>query len=347
MKIVHAPRRLRRAAQERHANIHCRETAMRKRILFPLLLPLLLCACQHKDEGLLGTLEWDRIAVPAEVSEPITQILVKEGDRVEADQLILRLDARRTQAQVDAAQADAMRLSAALDELRHGARLETIDASRAALARAETTASNARTTRDRAAEMRRKALNSQADLDAAETALRQGNADANAARANLAELLHGTRAEDLAQGQAALAQAQASLAQLQVTLTHLDVHAPRAGRVDALPFKLDDRPPLGASVVSFLVGDAPYARVFVPETQRAATQQGARFQVHVDGVVQPFMATLARIRSEAGFTPYYALSGDDASRLTYRAELVLEGEEARKLPAGIPCQATRLAGDAH
>ena len=317
---------------------------MTRRILF-CLLPLTLAACHRGPEPLLGTLEWDRIAVPAEVSEPITQILVNEGDHVEADQLILTLDARRTKAQVDAATADAQRLSAALDELRHGARPETIDASRAALARAQTTAGNARVTRDRAAEMRRKGLNSQADLDAAETALRQAAADANAARANLAELLHGTRAEDLAQGEASLAQAQASLTQLQVTLQHLEVHAPRAGRVDALPFKLNDRPPVGASVASFLVGDAPYARVFVPETQRATTQQGARFQVHVDGIAQPFTATLARIRSEAGFTPYYALSGDDASRLTYRAELVLDGEEARKLPAGIPCQVTRLADD--
>ena len=68
---------------------------------------------------LLGTLEWDRIAVPAEVSEPITRIEVKEGDRVDAGQLLLTLDPRRTRAQLDAARADVQRTSAALDELRH------------------------------------------------------------------------------------------------------------------------------------------------------------------------------------------------------------------------------------
>ena len=298
------------------------------------------CARDHGPQPLLGTLEWDRIAVPAEVSEPITQILVNEGDLVAADQPLLTLDPRRIQAQLDAAQADAQRLSAALDELRHGARSETIDASRAALARTQTPAANAKVTRDRAAELRRKGLNSQADLDSAATALNQANADANAARANLDQLLHGTRSEDLAQGEAALAQAQASVTQLHVTLSHLSVHAPRAGRVDALPFKLGDRPPAGASVVSLLVGDAPYARVYVPEAQRVSLQQGARFTIHVDGATQAFTATLARIRSEASFTPYFALSGDDASRLTYRAELVLDSDAARNLPAGLPCQAT-------
>jgi HlyD family secretion protein len=309
----------------------------------------LIAACS-RDNGppaLLGTLEWDRIGVPAEVSEPITQILINEGDHVQAQQLLLTIDPQRVQAQVDAAQADAQRLSAALDELRHGARPETIDAARATLARAQSTAANAKLARDRAADLRHTGLIAQVDLDNAETALRQANADAANARANLDVLLHGTRTEDIAQGEAALAQAQANLEQLKVTMQRLEVHAPRAGRIDALPFKLGDRPPLGAAVASLLVGDAPYARVFVPEPLRATMQQGARFSVRVDGVAQPFTATLARIRSEASFTPYYALHGEDASRLTYRAELVLDGADARKLPAGIPCQATLLDHAAH
>lgn len=312
---------------------------------FPMLCTAFVAAGCARDNGppaLLGTLEWDRIAVPAEVSEPITQILVNEGDSVQAGQLLLILDPRRTQAQLDAAQAEVQRLTAALDELRHGARIETIDATRAALARMQTTAANARIARDRIADIRKRGLNSQADLDNANTALRQADADVAAARANLAELLHGTRPEDLAQGEAALAQAKAQAAQLAITLSRLSVRAPRAGRVDALPFRLGDRPPAGASVVSLLVGDAPYAQVFVPEPRRASLQPGARFQVQVDGVTQPFTATLRRIRSEASFTPYYALSGDDASRLTWRADLFLDGDAARKLPAGIPCRASLL-----
>lgn len=303
------------------------------------------CARDDSADTMLGTLEWDRVTVPAEVSEPITQILVKEGERVDADQVLLTLDPRRTRAQVDAAQADVARLTAALDELRRGARIETIDASRAALARAQAGAVNAKLARDRAAEIRKRGLNSQADLDNAEAALRQANAEANSARANLDELLHGTRIEDINQAEAAQAQAQAQLAQLQVTLARLTVRAARAGRVDSLPYKLGDRPAQGASVVSLLVGDAPYARVYVPETQRASLQQGARFSVRVDGVAAPITATALRIASEPTFTPYYALSGDDASRLAWRAELALEASDKTKdLPAGIPCRATPTPG---
>ncbi|MBS0568370.1 MAG: HlyD family efflux transporter periplasmic adaptor subunit [Proteobacteria bacterium] len=311
--------------------------------LFICIVALSVAGCARENDAgaLLGTLEWDRIAMPAEVSEPITQILVKEGEHVAADQLLLTLDPRRTQAQVDAAQADVARLTAALDELRHGARIETIDASRAALARAQAGAVNAKLARDRAAEIRKRGLNSQADLDNADAALRQANAETNSARASLDELLHGTRVEDVSQGEAALAQARAQLAQLQVTLSRLSVRATRAGRVDLLPYKLGDRPAQGASLVSLLVGDAPYARVYVPETLRANLTQGARFKVSIDGAAAAFDATVQRIASEPTFTPYYALSGDDASRLAWRAELLLDAtDKTKELPAGLPCRAS-------
>ncbi|HET7132280.1 MAG TPA: hypothetical protein VFJ95_08525, partial [Gammaproteobacteria bacterium] len=53
----------------------------------------------------------------------------------------------------------------------------------------------------------------------------------------------------------------------------------------------------------------------------------------------PFRAKVRSVRSEASFTPYYALSGDDATWLVYRAELVLEGAGAADLPAGLPASA--------
>jgi HlyD family secretion protein len=77
--------------------------------------------------------------------------------------------------------------------------------------------------------------------------------------------------------------------------------------------------------------------VFVPAPQRAQLAIGARFEVHVEGLDKPFSATLRSIRSEPSFTPYYALAGDDASRLVYQAELLLDG--GADLPAGLPVTA--------
>lgn len=304
-------------------------------------LAVSVTACDRSPHHpqMLGTLEWDRVSVAAEASEPIVRISAKEGDSVHAGDPILALDPRRTDAELAQATADARKAEAALAELRHGTRIETIDATRATLAGAESTQTNARRERDRLAEIRKRGLIAQADLDNAETALRTATAQANTARANLAELLNGTRIEDIDQAEAALASAQAAVQRLTLTRARLDVRAPADGRIDALPFKLGDQPPAGATLVSLLSGVAPYARIYVPASQRTQLAQGTRCRVRVQGVDAVFTATIRSLRSDPAFTPYYALTGEDASRLAYRAELVLDGDAARRLPAGLPAQA--------
>jgi HlyD family secretion protein len=311
------------------------------RVLGGIALLVTIAGCSDRTPPpLLGTLEWDRVAVAAEASEPILALAVTEGARVQAGDLILSLDPRRTDAQLAQAQAEQRKAEAALAELRHGTRIETIDAARATLAGAESTQTNAKRERDRLAEIRKRGLIAQADLDNADTALRTASASAGAARANLSELLNGTRIEDIDQAEAALASAQAATQHMMLTRARLDVRAPRDGEVDALPFRLGDQPPLGASLVSLLAGAAPYARVYVPAAQRATLAEGMHCQVQVQGVASAFDATIRTLRSDPAFTPYYALTGDDASRLAYRAELLLAGDAATKLPAGLPTQAT-------
>jgi len=304
------------------------------------LTSVALSACSDKNAGeMLGTLEWDRVGVAAEVSEPIVRIVHKEGDVVHAGDTILSLDPRRTDAELAQANADMRKAEAALAELRHGTRIETIEASRATLAGAQSTQINAKRERDRLAEVRKRGLIAQADLDNAETALRTATAQANAAHANLTELLNGTRIEDIDQAEAAVASAQAAVEHLSLSRARLDVSAPADGLVDALPFKLGDQPPMGATLVSMLSGAAPYARIYVPASQRARLAEGARCRVRVEGIEADYTATIRTLRSDPAFTPYFALTGDDASRLAYRAELVLEGDAAKKLPAGLPAQA--------
>ncbi len=142
-----------------------------------------LSACHRENpQTMLGTLEWDRVAVAAEVSEPILRIDMKEGATAHAGDAILSLDPRRTDAALAQAVADAAHAQAALAELRHGTRVETIDAARATLAGAESMQVNAKRERDRRAEMRKRGLIAQADLDNAETALRTTTAQSNNAR---------------------------------------------------------------------------------------------------------------------------------------------------------------------
>jgi hypothetical protein len=50
------------------------------------------------------------------------------------------------------------------------------------------------------------------------------------------------------------------------------------------------------------------------------------------------------IRSEPAFTPYYALTGRDAARLSYLAEVELDASAAA-LPVGLPARVEFDAAD--
>ncbi len=308
-------------------------------------LPLLLAAlsgCQGSAEELLGSLEWDRVALPAEASETILAWHVAEGDQVEAGQLLLELDPRRQDARLAQAEGEVAQNAARLAELSNGARSETIDAARATLARNRAEQVDSERNFQRIAALYQRKQVAIAELDRSRAARDQASAATRNAEAQLRELTNGTRPEQLEQAAAALDAARGNLAQLRVGREHLSLRAPRAGRVDALPFKVGDQPPAGAELVSLLVGEAPYARVFIPASLRTQIKIGNPMHVFVEGIEKPFNATVRSIHSEPSFTPYYALTGDDASRMVYRAELLLAGEAARQLPAGLPLHAERV-----
>jgi HlyD family secretion protein len=190
----------------------------------------------------------------------------------------------------------------------------------------------------RFAELGRKELVARAVVDASRATRDRAVAQQAAAQARLRELTTGTRPEEIAQAEAALASATSARDALLLDRKRLEVRAPRAGRVDALPFRAGDQPPAGATVASLLVGEVPYARVFVPASVRTGVHEGQTLALHVEGSAREWHARVRSIARDPSFTPYYALTGDDASRLVYRAELVLADDGAAALPAGLPVQ---------
>jgi len=299
------------------------------------MIGLALAACGHETPRALGTLEWDRITLPSPAAERIISIEVREGQRVQAGDLLLQLEASRTQSQLAAAQAQARQGSAALAELKAGPRREDIAQASAAVVAAQAQAIEARANYNRVQSVAAQKLVSAAEVDRARAAMDSGEAQLRVAQQALLERERGTRSEQIAQGEAA---AQASRAQAdaqRVTLDKLSLVAPRVAQVDSIPYKLGDQAPVGAPLVVLLAGDAPYARVYVPEPLRAAVKVGDMARVHVEAGDKVWQGMVRMIRSEPTFTPYYALTGQDATRLSYLAEVQL-GADAASLPAGLP-----------
>jgi HlyD family secretion protein len=306
------------------------------RTLVLLGAAVLLAACGDDTPQALGTLEYDRITLPAPAAERIVAIDVREGQRIQAGQRVALLELDRTRAATEAARAQVAAQRAQLDELEAGPREEQIRNAREQLAAARADAREARALHARVRPLGARQLVSAAEVDRVRAGAETAEANVRALQATLDELEAGTRREAIARGQAALQALEADVVAQQVTLDKLAVVAPRAALVDSLPYKLGDQAPVGAPLAILLVGEAPYARVYVPETIRANVQVGDAARVFVDGREEALQGKVRMIRTEPTFTPYYALIGKDAARLSYIAEIALAPKQAAALPPGLP-----------
>jgi HlyD family secretion protein len=306
-----------------------------------LLSATALAACSRHDAGKLpGTLERDRVELVADATETIVSLPFAEGATVKAGDVIAVQDRALSASEVDAARAQLAEAEAKVEELKNGPRNTTI---RAAVARRDA----ARVQRDDAVRERNRLLGlvarslvskSEADrqsaaADAAEASLREAEAD-------LRELQEGTRAEQLVQARQAADSTRANLQGLETTSARLEVRAPIAGIIDSLPFRVGEKPERGATVAVLLATTAPFARIHVPEVIRAKVKTGTPATIHVDGVARAFKGQVRFVASDAEFTPYYALTVADRSKLSFVAEVVFDDAEASSLPSGVPVDVT-------
>ena len=309
---------------------------MRSSSIFVLLA--LLGACTETQTNVaLGTLERDRITLAATAPEIIVAQPVAEGSRVEVGALLVQLDTTLQEAAVARAEAEQAALQANLDKLRNGFRSEDIDAAQARVESARSVLLESERDVERVEGLIERQLASQAEYDRAQT-----QRDANAARlrdveAQLQLLREGARTEDMRAAEAQMLAASAQLIAERHRLANLSVTATRAGTLDSLPWHVGERVNTGQQVAVLLADGAPYARVHIPETSRAAIAVGTSLVVHVDGVDTTFNGTVRWIAQEPAFTPYYALNSTERSRLVYLAEVQLP-DSALDLPAGLPAQ---------
>jgi HlyD family secretion protein len=305
---------------------------------FAVLLSVSACSGESRDDIIVGTLERDRLELTAEANEPIVEIAVREGDKVAAGAVLLKLSTDVAQAKLDQAAAAVSVADRRLAELIKGPRSQEILESRAALESAISTGQTAESEFRRVQDLVSRKLLSESELDQVRARRDSAIAERKQASARLNLLLEGTRREEIEQAEAELKRARAALAEVQTSVTRYTVTAPRAGIVEALPFKLGERPPIGAPTVIMLAEGTPYARVYIPETRRTQFSSGNAVRITVDGSDRDYAGVTRFVSAQAQFTPYYALTQDDRSRLSYLAEIDLPDAEAGVLPTGIPVQ---------
>lgn len=250
-----------------------------------------------------GRLEADQIDVSTKMAGRIIEILVQEGDFVDAGAVVARMD----RAELDAQMA--------------GAKAQVVQAEKAAasatanVAQAASQEVLARQEFQRAQALKDRGYQSIEVLDQRQAQLNAAIASQEAAKA----------AEQ--QAFAAIDTAQAAVNRLQTLIDDTTLVAPRAGRVQYRLAEPGEVLGAGSRVVTLLDIGAVYMTVFLPASQAGRLAVGSEARLVLDPVPDLVVpASVSFVSADAQFTPNAVETRDERDKLMFKVKLRIEPE---------------------
>lgn len=319
-------------------------------------------------EGLIqanGRIEGDHITVASKFAGRLAELKVREGDQVQASQILVVMDDAQARARV----AHASAASAVLDVQIQSAEIvlavlrkevplaiasadaelssarDAVDKANAEEIQARRDAERMRVLVARGAVSSQRAEQAELVLTAASTVLSAARHAALRAESQLSNAKLGpdrikVKESELTALRAQREQAEADLAEAQSVLADLVIRAPSAGVVVTRIRQEGEVVGAGSPLFDLVDLDMLYLKVYVPEVQIGKLRRGLPARIYTDAFPDtPFDATVRYISSRAEFTPKEVQTPDERVKLTYAVKLYLDKNPDHKLTPGLPADA--------
>lgn len=270
-----------------------------------------------------GRMEATEIDVANQLPGRLLEVLVREGDFVQAGQVLARMDT----ASLDAAYREAQARHA---QAQHGVATATaqvalresdLRAAQAQVALRESELDAARRRLNRSETLARDGASSQQELDDDRARVRGAQA---ALAATLAQVDAAQAAIQAAQAQVTGAQAQvsaavASVARIDADRQDAELRAPRDGRVQIITARPGEVLPAGGRVLNLLDLSDVYMTFFVPEADAGRVALGSDVRLILDAAPQYVIpAQVSFVASQAQFTPKTVETASERQKLMFR-----------------------------
>ena len=312
-----------------------------------------------------GRVEGDSVIIAGKQAGRIAAILAREGDVVEANQVLVRLEDQTTRARTNqshaalgAAQARADQCQAALELLikevpyQIAAAEAGVEAARATLDQAKAAQQQATRDLERYKSLFATGALDQEAVEQTQLKLRQADDAVMAAQASMEQSRQAlndaqlgpyrirAKEAEVATFKALWEQTQAQLAEADSILDEMIVTAPSAGTLTARYADLGEVVTSGSPLFELVDLDRLYLEVFIPEKEIGKVRLGLSARIHTDAFPdQPLPAQVRYIASRAEFTPKEIQTPDERVKLVYAVKLYLEENPDHRLTPGLPADA--------
>lgn len=285
---------------------------------------------------LYGNVDIRDVNLAFRVGGRVSEVLVDEGDAVQAGQLLARLDPAPLIHSRDSARANLAALTAANTLIHKGYRSEETDRARASLSAAEAAALEADKQWRRQSALAATGAISRGQLDTARSQRDQTRAQVRAAREQLAQLETGYRPEEIAQSDAQLEGAKAALASAELALADTALTSPSDGIILTRTVETGSMMQAGATAFNLSLTTPVWVRAYVEEPWLGHFPSGARVQLTTDSRPdQPYQGVVGFVSPSAEFTPKSVETPDLRTHLVYRLRIVVQDPDPA-LRQGMP-----------
>ncbi|QYY35071.1 efflux RND transporter periplasmic adaptor subunit [Ruficoccus sp. ZRK36] len=269
-------------------------------------------------------------------SELITEMLVDEGDPVQAGQPLAKLRAERLEAQLSEARAQVATQQAVVNRLENGSRPQEIERARADMAAAQVRLDKAKNDFSRVEKTAKTGASSQREFDRIKALLDEAEADLIAREQTLDLAVEGPRQEVIDEARARLGALEDAVALLEIRVRDTVLYAPEDGVIETRYGEPGQMATPATPVLSLALNARKWVRAYLPEPLLGQVQPGQKVKVFSDSWPrQSFAGTVGFISPVAEFTPKTVETEELRTKLVYEVRVWVEDDENR-LRLGMP-----------
>ena len=320
---------------------------MKKRLI--LLLVIVLAAAgvftyrtlhNGKTEAgeltLYGNVDIRKVDLGFRVGGRLAEVLVEEGDRVQAGQIIARLDNIPYRDELQLAQAQQEQAAAVLKKMEAGTRPQEIAQAEALVRERQASVQNLQTEYQRLKNLIESGAVSRQSFDNASAALDEAAARLATAREGLNLAREGFRNEDIEAARADLDAAKARLAGAGTRLADTEIKAPQQGIILTRVQEPGAIVGSGQTVLTLSLDTPLWIRAYVEEPDLGRVYPGMPAQVFTDSAPdRPYQGQVGFISPEAEFTPKSVQTEELRTRLVYQLRIIADNPD-HGLRQGMP-----------
>jgi HlyD family secretion protein len=313
-------------------------------ITLAMLLPLVLGGCatttKSAEKDILfvsGRIDGDTVDISSKRDGKLVEIMVREGDSVEAGQLLARILSPQDEAQVDAQKANVVEGERKLEEAQSAgpARVSLAEAnlaaSKADLVRWEAELQQAETDAKRYPALAESGAVAEQVANQQQTRMKIARASTEAARKQVLSAqasLDQAKAQlqQIATAKASLASSHAELRRFQANVSDLEIKAPIAGTILTRSAEPGRVIAAGQTILTMVDLHKLYLRGFIPEGNAGQVKVGQEAQVFLDSnPKEAIQAEVIRVDPQVMFTPENTYFKDDRVKQVMGVKLGLKG----------------------